>query len=409
MSIVRILRWMLASLLGAAVALWSFAVSNETRNPTAVAALADIPGLPVAVARDGVALRLYAARRDSDPGAKVNKTERDLAHYSYRKEPLLASSVGLLAMSSGEGISASTRESLLEQAGRLTRRNSLVAINLIESAALRGDDRAFFAWLSRLMLTKESARQTYGTAMAKATARDGAVEALLPVLGSKPPWADQYWRLIAGNRDSLVNGAELRIELSRAPWLQTRVTPADDVLTRALVNAGQFQTAKRIAAALQPRLIKQADNILRNGNFTAAPVLPPFDWQLTGSGSLGSSIDARQKNLRISAIPGARGAAARQLLRLEPGKYALGWSASSDEPFAADVLSLRFVCASPASGSSAPISLPLTMGKQQRASIHIAGSCRWYWLSIDAAVPDDSAGIDAYVHNLSISMAKPLS
>src|SRR3546814_20936323 len=77
------------------------------------------------------------------------------------------------------------------------------------------------------MLTNSSAGTAYAKAMAAATARDGAVEALIDVLGPKPRWSDLYWRSIIGEPGSYVNAAKLRIPLARVPWQQIAIEPKD--------------------------------------------------------------------------------------------------------------------------------------------------------------------------------------
>src|SRR3546814_593685 len=170
---------------------------------------------PTGIASGNVAIASFATRRTHEPGAGVKARELQLASHAYSAEPLTASAIALKALSLTGESKIERQWSLLELAGKLTRRNSLVNISLIEAAARRRDDRKSFAWISRTMLTNSSAGTAYAKAMAAATARDGAVEALIDVLGPKPRWSDLFWRSTIGEPGSYVNAAKLRIALAR--------------------------------------------------------------------------------------------------------------------------------------------------------------------------------------------------
>lgn len=399
MIIIRVLAWLAALALGIVVALSSYAISNEVKDPRKTLLLG-VP--PTALASGNAALASFAARHARDPRTKVNEKELALAQRGYRAEPLATSGVALQALSMMQRADTARGQSLLELAGKLTRRNTLINNALIESAARRNDDRSFFTWLSRVMLTNRDAGQIYAAAMADATARTGAVEALTPVIGPNPRWADQYWRLVVGRSDSLENAAMLRVAVAKKPWSQTAIGPTDNDLVSGLVNIGEFDRARQLVDVLQPGALRPQANLLMNASFAAVPTFPPFDWQLSALGNLGASIDRKNKRLDISAVAGAGASAARQVLRLVPGEYRLNWSLSSNSPLAANTLTARIRCAEPKVPSVAPLPITLTAGKRQ-TNIRIEdGACRWHWFSIDLAVPDDSMGVDVLLSGLSL-------
>lgn len=401
MTVTRILGWALASAVGIGTGLSSYAISNETRAP--IKAL--LTGMwPSGIASGNVALASLATRRGRDPGSGVNAHELQLADHAYRAEPLAVSAIALKALSwTGKG-EAERRWALLELAGKLTRRNSLVNMSLIEAAARRKDDSKSFAWISRTMLTQSSAGSAYAKAMAAATARDGAVEALIDVLGPKPRWSDMYWQSVVGQPNSYVNAAKLRIALARSPWKQTAIEPTDKDLVRVLAGSGKFDEARQLASALGP-VRAVSGNLLTNGNFSANASFAPFDWELSTLGNLGASIDNDNNQLVISAIGGVNGSAARQLVRLAPGNYRLGWSMSSNAPLTANAISARIVCGEPEGANAQPFVAPLVAGKRY-ANVKISeGTCGWHWLSIDVALPDDAMGVDIVLSGISLTPA----
>ena len=398
MTVIKALGWIIALALGISVGLSSYAVSNETRAPARTLALG-MP--PSAIASGNFALASFATRRAKNARAAVSQNEFELARRAYRSEPLVASAVVLQALKMTRD-SDKRRQALLELAGKLTRRSTLVNSALIEAAARRNDNPGFFVWISRAMLANSDVGQVYGTAMADATAHDGAVEALIDILGPKPRWADQYWRLVAGRPDSFVNAAKLRIALTRKPWHQTVIEQSDKDIVLGLAGIGKFGEARQLADSLRP--VKAATgNLLVNGGFAAEPSLAPFDWQLSTLGNLGTLIDKGNKQMMISAVGGANGSAARQLVQIAPDGYRLRWTLSSVGPLPADALAVRIFCAEPDVQSATRISIALAPGKRQ-ADIKVADSaCRWHWVSIDVALPDDALGIDAAISEMSLS------
>lgn len=399
MTVVRAVVWMVALALGVGIGLSTYVISNETRAPAkALAAGAPVSG----VAIGNMALASLATRRVRNPEARVNSLELRLAGQAYRAEPLAASAVALQALAMTRKEEVGRGASLLELAGKLTRRSLLVNSSLIDTAARSGDEQKFFVWISRTMLTNSDAGQVYGKAMAIATARDGAVEALVDILGPKPSWSDLYWQLVIGQPGSLANAAKLRAALVRKPWNQTAIEPTDRALVLALSNAGKFDEARQLAQALQPAKGAQKSPA-SDGRFYADRSLAPFDWELSTLGNLGASIDNDSRQLTVSAIGGANGSAARQLVSLSPDEYRLGWSVSSSAPLPANAVSVRIICAEPDSSSAVAFTTELVSGKREKIIRVPNSDCRWYWLSIDVALPDDAMGVDVVLSRLSLA------
>lgn len=401
MVFTRILGWLAALALAAVAGLWSYAIANEVRAPAKSLA---VPTPFDGVARAEIAFRSFAVKTARDPAARIDPAERALALQGYRAEPLSPPALGLLAMAMTDAKDAALRQSLLESASLLSRRSVLVNNEMMKLAAARNDDTAFFTWLSRLMLTGVEARRVYGAAMAEATARPGAVAALTPILGAKPRWADYYWTLVVGRPNSWVNAARLRGAVARSPYRQTEVSLTDQTLLTRLVLVGKFAEAYALARDLGLRG-SQGGALLQNGNLAAAPLLAPFDWELSAQGNLGASIDVKNKQMSVSAIGGANGAAARQLLRLTPGNYRLSWSISSATPFEPGTVAARLQCADPRVHAVPPASIALTAGQHDADWTVPVSDCQWYWFSVDARVPDGNAGLDAYLDRISLTRA----
>lgn len=381
------------------VGLSSFSIANRSQSPGAAYAL----GLPSAAAAGAnVAATSFARRQSENKEAELSETERKLALAALKAEPLYP--VGLSLLIAGQAdAQGRQRQALLDLASKLSRRNAYVSTQQLEAAALSGDNPSFFRWLSRLVLTNNELRPTYIRAMADGTARTGAADALVPVLGPRPSWAEDYWEAVVQRRPSLMNAAVLRIALANAPWNQSEITANDRLLSVGLAKIGEFEAARRLSSVLAGTAQSaKSDNLLINSDFSRSPLLPPFDWQLATTGSLGGSINPSAKNLSVSAIGGARGSAARQLVRLFPGNYRFEWSLSSDLPLPSKALAARIECAEEGAKSSPIEPIPLVAGRQQRTIAVPDGECSWYWFSLHVTLADDAPGIDAYFRGVSL-------
>lgn len=399
MSVRRGIGWLIAIAVALVVGLWSYAIANDKRAPLRALAIA-VPASGTAQA--SLAYDVFATRSARDPKTGASAAEVGLARTAYRGEPLSVPALGILAVSMTGAEQARQRQALLDLAGKISRRNMLVNNEQIKAAALRGDDRVFFTWLSRVMLIGDQAKAAYGAAMAQATARSRAVEALTPIIGPRPSWAEYYWQLVVKQPASLVNAARLRLAVAGAPWHQRDVTLTDKQLLLALVGNGHLDAAHGLATGLG--LSRSAgSSVLNNGNFGAVPELVPFDWQLSSQGNLGASIDPHEKNLVISAIGGARGAAAQQLLQLVPGRYALSWKIAADSSVNPGELAARIVCAEPGRGDVGLPPIPLKTGDAKMIVTLPDSSCRWYWFAIAVQIPDDALGIDVNLQHLSLA------
>lgn len=394
--------WTAGAILAILVAYASFVIVNQVRAPSAQS-----PSLPwhTATSEANFAYASFAARRAKDPRALIGARELRLAKRAYRVEPLSSAALGLIIVSKDDKSPVGARRKLLGLAGKLSRRSSLITSASIEAAALEGNQKLFFSWLSRAILTDSRLRTSYIRAMADATAQDGAVEAMLPVLGSRPSWAKYYWAAVAWRTPSLANATTLRVAVSRPPWNQTEIMEADYLLAKRLVDTGQFENARRLARLFEMQApdISSTDNLLVNGNFARQPLLPPMDWALATSGHLGSSINTKSKRLTISVIAGAFGNAARQLVELESGNYRVAWTIESNEAMGNDSLSINLACAEKGEPKGRVPSLPLATGTHQAEVGVPERACRWHWFTIDAHVPDDSAGFDASLSKLSLT------
>jgi hypothetical protein len=398
-NIARILLCLAATVLAGLIGASSAVIANQVKYPGRSAAI----GIgPMGQVKANLAFASYATRQKRDPKTVISVRERDLASAAYRSEPLSSAALGILISSMDH--TDVRRQMLLDLGGRLTRRSSLITSASIEAAARRDDGAIFFSWLSRAILTNENLRVIYIKAMAQATARPGAPSTLAQVIGPKPSWSVLYWNAVAAEPASRENAARLRALVAGAPWRQTEISDADRRLILGLARDGHFDALRQMASALGRISSSPANSgFVTNADFSRSSVLPPIDWQLASSGNLGATIDTERKRLSISAIAGARGYAARQLIELAPGTYELEWDLVPDAAFEnKDVLTARVDCAERRDKTDTAPVLDLGAGRRRASLIIADDGCRWHWLSVNVNVPDMSAGIDAQFRRLNL-------
>jgi hypothetical protein len=74
-------------------------------------------------------------------------------------------------------------------------------------------------------------------------------------------------------------------------------------------------------------------------------------------------------------------------------------------PIDRSTLLARVTCAEPGVKAVKPLPISLETGKHVAPLAISDSACRWYWLSIDVRLPDDSSGVDAYFRNISLAPA----
>jgi len=315
---------------------------------------------------------------------------RRLALDALRRDPIQPAALRVLGqvVSAGGGSAAEQKALPLVLASqRLSRRELLTQLWLIDYYARRGDPEAMVRQFDLALRSSESARGTIFPLL-DAAAFDPAVrEALLDALAKRPNWAEPLATFAAHY------GTNLDFSLELARMLLDPRTKEDRFkylgLIHRLVEAGRFQRAWQVYNDPSLGLGPEGVGTIRNGTFEAPEDASPFDWSFVQEPELWASREQLANNrsvLRVAAYNGRSGDVAWQLLHLAPGNYEASALVGGVLTASVERPRLRIECAG---GGAVLLSLRSDAGGAQprtmRGRLAVPSNCAFQRVSISAS------------------------
>ena len=268
----------------------------------------------------------------------------DLARQALERDPTVVEAWRTLAIVSTRRGQA---ERLFHFANSLSRRDVPTQIWLIEDAVRRNDIPGALSHYDAALRSNLGSHQLLMPVLVNATGERRIVPSLVALLRTRPPWRAAFLSALAEGAPNPDNLVQLMTMLGR-PSSPEEVQLMSRSINR-LVERNAFAPALRLYLMLADR--PPDGQSLRNGTFDRPNVYPPLDWQLAD----GAEINAEQRpapnsgqerRLYIFASTDARGQAARQLIFLAPGSYALSARSGRSDLPGPEGLSWRISCAS---------------------------------------------------------------
>ncbi|MBA4306965.1 MAG: hypothetical protein C0429_09550 [Sphingopyxis sp.] len=387
----------MGALAAVAVGVTSFAIANQTRKP-AVAMAVGVP--PQGLAKAGVARALYGSRLVKNPKARPGAPERRLAERAFAAEPLAANALPILIAGLAADGDQQRSQALLQLAGKVTRRDRLINAMLIDEELPKNRPDRVIKLFDRAMAVSTEVRSFYLERLATATLNPAAIQALAPMLGRAPDWADEYWAAALRFSQAVPQVGELRLRITRPPWNQRKPLETDALLVSRLVESSQYDIASDLARALG--LKTTPGDSLVNPDFSQVPRFSPVDWEMMQSGEIGVSIDPAKGSLLLSSLPSSSGVAVRQITALTPGRYQLSWKLAGLKASPGAELRYRLSCTDPGiSGGKSADSGRLAEGVGSQTINLPASPCRWYWFEVELDATNVDSGVDITLDQLS--------
>lgn len=317
-----------------------------------------------------------AGRRDPRRGLAEN------ARRAFLAEPTNSVAVSLLALDAQFSNEADEARSLYESALKVSERDRIANLWLIEDASQSGQIGLILDRYDVLLRTGGAASTTLFGVLGAALKDERIVPYLQRRLTTSPPWAEEFWLRVTPNPLAIRNLARLRLALMDQGI--ANAADNDGEIVRRLAQAEEFDLAFRLYSRLRNSSGSTA-NVLGNGDFAQDEPIRPFEWETFAAARYGAEIDPVANELVFFVEDPSDVLLARELVVLPPGRYRASIDIRNPEAADSIDLSLATRCAeanSTAAGQSvrldprAPITFLMTNG------------CRFKWIELYGARTD---------------------
>lgn len=278
---------------------------------------------------------------------------------------------------------------LMRYAQRLSRRNLVTQLWWIEYLSASGDVAGTLEHYDIALRTSSLAPSMLFPILVSASADPQIAAPLARLVAQRPVWAEQFVQHLAQSSPDPVSVGQFleRMAALGAPAAARSLVTIVD----RLVQIGRGDAAWALFARYRP---DAARNQIRDPDFSASPAEPTaFDWQLSQEGL---SISVDPSGLRIDVAPGGGGVAARQLIKLPPGRRTLRLdytaSDSSGAKGAEPVLTVRCSGTGPSLGTTAA-----TGSKPDALTLEVPASCPFQLLEVALQAADSPGGASVVV------------
>lgn len=395
----RFLPLALGGLAGAAALAWSHVVTAQlVARPGTGASYVAWPGGGSAQSRVDAATALLM------PGAAPGDVARAraLAEAALVQEPANAAAARTLAMAALLQDREGDAARLFAIAERLSRRDLPTQLWLIEDRVRRNDVAGALLHYDRALRASPESHALLLPVLVDASAAPGIAPPLARLVARQPYWAKPF--AIRLFRDGRSPGAVAAIAL--ALDLDPGVAADVNLLRRAEARLAALN-APALAWRVHSRMSGGARAAIRNGGFEDVPVQSPFDWSFSTpppvAARAGSVAGHSGLALLVAAESGHGGEAARQLLALEPGAYALGFTSGRLSGDERPRLLVRIRCA----GTERDLLAAEAAGGASRQAFTVPEGCTGQWLSI-AVAPErgDFGRAEFWIDALTLAQAR---
>ncbi len=363
-------------------------VAGVFRNPAPAIALKFDGG--DAMAKANLATSLAVTEQPAANAARIEQLSRE----ALASEPLSVVAMRNLAVAADLKRDPKQARALLDAAERLSRRDQLTQLMLIEAFSAAGDVPGTLRHYDIAMRATRQTRQILIPNLVKAADDPALVEPIAALVARRAPqwWADFMLVLIDTGQLDTATKIATRVLDPRVPnerqFLARLIGRNADAKRYDLAWAGYVRAAPGAARADAP--------VLRR-DFLPAHPLPPFDWQLSDDPAMSAQPVAGEGNggrLELTASDGRAGEVARQMIRLPAGTYQVA-ARFGNVPAAMTVRPrVTLTCAKPQDSQLAEIR-PDRGGAgpiEAAARFSVPVGCEWVWLGVTLA---DSGRTDA--------------
>lgn len=334
---------------------------------------------------------------------------RPLAYAALRRDPTNIAALRALALAAEAEGNGAEAARLFGLAHDMSRRDRQTEAWLLRHAIRTGDFAAAIRHFDISMRITARGGEQFIPLLVAATGDRRIMIPLRRQLEQQPSWKVAFLVRLATHGPR----PDHTVILSRG-----LLDPADPrerdalrTLIESLTNARQTNLAWLIFRETRPGIRNPQAAPYVEQRFEPS-TFPPFDWRLAEEPDLSAQADARPdgaagRALFVMARSGASGEAARRLIRLAPGAYAIEYDAGgmSSNAFERPQLTLRCVGADASLVDLRP-NWAGVAPRRARASFTVPQNCEWQSLAISISAGEEEAANRPWIANLSIRRAE---
>ena len=281
---------------------------------------------------------------------------------------------------------------LSAHAERLSRRDALTQILLIEQRVRAGDVTGALKHYDIALKTSAMAHALLMPILVSSIDNADMRAPVARLLAARPVWRVNFIRAVQSDPALHVAAVDLSLRLDslRSPLSREE----RDSLGGALVAAGRFD----VAAALYHRRSKP--ELVRFSSFNGPEDESPFNWRLSSNYDFGA--DRARDGLAIISQGDRGGEVARQLLLLRPGRYNLSSAADGNPPPPGGTPYWQVSCAQGGAVAGTVDLKPTKGARESVGTFTVPASCSAQWLSLAIRPISRSIAYEARVLRVAI-------
>lgn len=337
----------------------------------------------------------------TDAGNRSIADARLLALRAVTRDPTSIVAVRTLALSELAQGNLKRGNELMDYALKLSRRDLPTTLYLIDRKVARDDIAGALHLFDTAMQTSEASRDILYPILYEAITDDRLIDPMVSFFRKDQSWLPSFLDAALGRTSSAVNLSRViaRISSTKA----SKDFHLRQVVLNRLVNDGEYRAAHDYLLSLEPQGRARAAGHVRDSDFVGSTNLPPFDWVLESSSSLGAyrvaSDDRQARGLGFYARGGQAGSVASQLMLLPPGQYRF-------QSIVGRGGRARWIVRCAAGKTSELLVAPFVDGKSSIAnvfSVPADPACEAQWLRLEISGNDDAGEFEGLVNSIRIS------
>ena len=323
-----------------------------------------------------------ALLRDAQSRGNLARARYDAVR-ALEREPVNVAALRVLGLATSIAGDQDAAGRYFDLATRLSKRDLASHLLSIEQDVSQGDIAGALTNYDEALRTSRAASETLLPVLIDASAEPLVAQRLIPLLRQRPSYFRQYF----------IQGTDTGTDPASIAQIGTKVldrsNPDDqDLINRTIMRfsrEGDYDDAWQMFSWANPR--HESANVI-NGDFDHPTPFRLFNWEVTQSDSLSAEVAPRGEtdSLYLFAYV-SRGLAARQLLRLSPGRYELTAKVGDVPEAAIDRPTIGITCATGTSTLLDAVTFPTagTGAADLRGSFNVGANCRYQSLNLTAS------------------------